>query len=192
MSKFDSIDFEKREDEFKKVADILVDWVEQGAVSMSSRMKIDTNMLDTADILVKELTKVLMHINPETEEAEMLEKAMKDMREQYEAQLKKAAEKAEKAAKKAVRGKEDDVVVEVESLPELTDGKVRYYESVLRENFLPKLEVTRQIPFKYLLNQGMEYCLPYLKNVLETHEQKLALKETLKGFKITVKAQNQI
>lgn len=192
LSKFDSIDFEKREDEFKKVADILVDWVEQGAVSMSSRMKIDTNMLDTADILVKELTKVLMHINPETEEAEMLEKAMKDMREQYEAQLKKAAEKAEKAAKKAVRGKEDDVVVEVESLPELTDGKVRYYESVLRENFLPKLEVTRQIPFKYLLNQGMEYCLPYLKNVLETHEQKLALKETLKGFKITVKAQNQI
>lgn len=189
LDKFQSIDFEKREHEFKKVADILVDWVDQGEVVLSSRMKIDHTMIKTAEILVKELSKVLTHINPETEEVEMLNKAIKDMKEQHENQMKKDQEKAAKAAKKALRSGIDEEVVEVQPEPELTDGEVRRYQSVLRDNFLPNLEVTRQVPFKYLVEQGMEFCLPYLKNVISTHEEKLQLEEALKGFTIKVKPQ---
>ena len=65
----------------------------------------------------------------------------------------------------------------VELSPEVLNKKESI--SVRDDLFLPELDITRRNPLAYLLKNGIDFCVPYLRSVLKACDERIELENAI-------------
>lgn len=192
LESFYSVEFSRRESDFAKIADIFKGYVSTGILELPARMKLNENMIDATHFLGEELYKVLFAVTEDPSLKEDMDSVVEKISKRYEQQLEDEKEKLIKAQKKAAKdalklakeAAEAGVELKTEK-PETTSETdlpvviEQVKKEVRTDNFLPELNITRRNPMAYLLKNGIDFCVPYLKTVIKTCEEKQALETVI-------------
>lgn len=160
MEFFHKIEFDHKDGSIKKIAEMMKDVAEGEEIKVPARFKVDDSMMETARSMRIGFEKIFEKLGS----GSWTEK-MDELVEELESIHVKSAEDVVKSETKAAKAKiERD---EAKELLEMED------DSVCREEFLPEVNIKRQEPLKFVLNNvGVSPFFAYLRK--EEEEQKLS------------------
>lgn len=197
LSAFYSVEFSRRESDFAKIADMYKSFVEKGTITIPARMKLNDTMIEAARFLADELSNVLYVVTEDPLLKDQLQEVLKEIEDHYKAQIEKEKEKVEKDKAKAEKARKklekemekmgagiEKIVItnketgeSVELSPEVLNKKESI--SVRDDLFLPELDITRRNPLAYLLKNGIDFCVPYLRSVLKACDERIELENAI-------------
>lgn len=170
LQDFTDIQFSRKESEFKKMATIFKDIIETEQFDIGARTKITDEMMLAADFLTEEFKRIVAAVDPESHVIDLLDDSLEKIKAHKADQIKKEIEKQKKELAKQQKDIAKGIIIPEEE---------PVVHTVRQENFLNELGILRREPLKFLLDNGIDFCLPYIKKVVSQNEERNCLDDFL-------------
>lgn len=174
LTDFSIVEFQRRDELRKKIADGLMDALDTGSFKVKARAVITKEIVKETEFFAREFAAAIKRVVPDSNLIDVLESAVQMVKEAEEKQALKAAKPA-KASKSKAKAKDTEEGAEQIS-PESEIVEIEF-KSVRDQSFLPDLKIERREPLKVLLDNGMEFTFSYMKKILKSGLNKVLGKD---------------